>query len=128
VAPEAAIQHTPVDNLDVMTTGKRPPNPAELLVSRYLEDMKVALNNQYDYVIFDLPPVLNVTDANIVSRHAGATFLVVRSEHSTGHEVDQAMRRMHRDGITLTGAVFNGLQAHKLRYGRGYGYYSYRYK
>lgn len=129
VAPSDAIQHSPVENLDIMVTGKRPPNPAELLVSRYLEDMKSALNNQYDYVIFDLPPVLNVTDANIVARHAGATFLVVRSEHSTGHEVDQAMRRMHRDGISLTGAVFNGLQANRLRYGYGkYGYYSYRYQ
>lgn len=125
---ESAIQKTDVDNLDVLTTGKRPPNPAELLISRHFEEMKTSLESRYDYVIFDLPPVLNVTDANIVANHVAATFLVVRSEHSTGHEVDQAIRRMHRDDLKLTGAIFNGLKVNRRRYGYSkYGYYAYQY-
>jgi len=125
---ESAIQKTDVDNLDVLTTGKRPPNPAELLISRHFEEMKTKLDKKYDYVLFDLPPVLNVTDANIVANHVAATFLVVRSEHSTGHEVDQAIRRMNRDEIKLTGAIFNGLKVNRRRYGYSkYGYYAYQY-
>ena len=122
------IQQSKVDNLDLLTTGKRPPNPAELLISRHFIEMKSELDNQYDYVLFDLPPVLNVTDANIVANRTAATFLVVRSEHSTGHEVEQAIRRMHRDDIKLTGAIFNGLRVDRRKYGYGkYGYYAYQY-
>ena len=127
-AVKDVIQPSKVDNLDVLVTGKRPPNPAELLISRHFNEMKAQLENEYDYVLFDLPPVLNVTDANIVANHVAATFLVVRSEHSTGHEVDQAIRRMHRDEIKLTGAIFNGLKIHRRRYGYSkYGYYAYQY-
>ena len=128
VAVESAIQKSEVENLDVLTTGKRPPNPAELLISRHFDEMKTQLVGKYDYVLFDLPPVLNVTDANIVANHVAATFLVVRSEHSTGHEVDQAIRRMHRDDLKLTGAIFNGLKVNRRRYGYSkYGYYAYQY-
>ncbi|MBO9470151.1 polysaccharide biosynthesis tyrosine autokinase [Endozoicomonas sp. G2_2] len=127
-AVKDVIQQSKVDNLDLLTTGKRPPNPAELLISRHFNEMKAQLENQYDYVLFDLPPVLNVTDANIVANRTAATFLVVRSEHSTGHEVDQAIRRMHRDEIKLTGAIFNGLRVDRRKYGYGkYGYYAYQY-
>lgn len=128
ITVDSAIQKSEVDNLDVLTTGKRPPNPAELLISRHFDEMKTQLENKYDYVLFDLPPVLNVTDANIVANHVAATFLVVRSEHSTGHEVDQAIRRMHRDDLKLTGAIFNGLKVNRRRYGYSkYGYYAYQY-
>lgn len=127
-AVKDVIQQSKVDNLDLLTTGKRPPNPAELLISRHFNEMKKQLENQYDYVLFDLPPVLNVTDANIVANRTAAAFLVVRSEHSTGHEVDQAIRRMHRDDIKLTGAIFNGLRVDRRKYGYGkYGYYAYQY-
>ncbi|ERJ17547.1 Protein-tyrosine kinase chainlength regulator in capsular polysaccharide biosynthesi [Salinisphaera shabanensis E1L3A] len=125
---ETAVQASGVENLDVLTTGKRPPNPAELLISRRFNQMKAGLESRYDYVLYDLPPILNVTDASIVANNVAATFLVVRSEHSTGHEVDQAIRRMNRDDLKLTGAIFNGLRVDRRRYGYGkYGYYAYKY-
>ena len=125
---DQAVQASGVDNLDLLTTGKRPPNPAELLISRRFNEMKTSLESRYDYVLYDLPPILNVTDASIVANNVAATFLVVRSEHSTGHEVDQAIRRMHRDDLKLTGAIFNGLRIDRRRYGYSkYGYYSYKY-
>ncbi|WP_348766068.1 polysaccharide biosynthesis tyrosine autokinase [uncultured Salinisphaera sp.] len=128
VAIDDAMQVSGIENLDLLTTGKRPPNPAELLVSRRFNEMKAGLESRYDYVLYDLPPILNVTDASIVANNVAATFLVVRSEHSTGHEVDQAIRRMHRDDLKLTGAIFNGLRVDRRRYGYSkYGYYAYRY-
>jgi tyrosine-protein kinase Etk/Wzc len=129
IGVQQAIQRSPINNLDVLTTGKRPPNPAELLVSHRLADMQAALQGTYDYVVFDLPPALNVTDASIVAQHAGATFLVVRSEHTTGPEVQDAVRRLERAEIKVTGAIFNGLKVNRLRYGKArYGYYAYKYK
>lgn len=128
LALDNAVQGSPAENLDFLATGNRPPNPAELLLSRHFEELKSQTQKIYDYVIFDLPPVLNVTDASIVAKHVAATFLVVRSEHSTGHEVDQAIRRMQRDDLKLTGAIFNGLKVHRRRYGSSkYGYYAYQY-
>ncbi|MES1926943.1 polysaccharide biosynthesis tyrosine autokinase [Salinisphaera sp. T31B1] len=122
------IQQTPVSNMDFMSAGNRPPNPAELLIAKNFEVLKTDVAARYDYVIYDLPPVLNVTDASIVARKVAATFLVVRSEHSSGSEVEQAIRRLQRDGIKVAGAIFNGLKVNRLRYGRGrYSHYSYRY-
>mgnify|MGYP001467384404 CR=1 FL=1 len=124
----ACLQPTTIDGLDVLTTGRRPPNPAELLLSPNFGEFKRAAEDQYDYVIFDLPPVLNVTDANLIAAQVAATFLVVRSELSTQHEVTQAIQRLERDQIKTTGVVFNGLQYQRLKYGyRRYNYYSYRY-
>ncbi|WP_353214017.1 polysaccharide biosynthesis tyrosine autokinase [Salinisphaera hydrothermalis] len=121
-------QSSGVDNLDVLATGKRPPNPAELLLSKRFVDMKAELKERYDYVLFDLPPVLNVTDALIVAHHLPATFMVVRSEHSTMHEVDQALRRFNHDGVKTAGVIFNALNPQRKRYGAGrYGYYGYSY-
>ena len=114
---------------NVLTTGKRPPNPSELLLNSGLKSLVDNATTEYDYVIFDLPPVLNVTDANIVAANLSATFLTVRSDHSTGSEVDQAIRRFERDGLKITGAIFNGLRLDRHRYGYGkYGYYSYQYR
>lgn len=125
---EDVVQTTPVENLDLLATGKRPPNPAELLISRHFADMKRDLTGKYDYVIFDLPPVLNVTDANIIGQQVSTTFLVVRSEHSTSHEVQQAAKRLEHDHIKLAGVVFNGLNVNRMRYGHAkYRYYAYQY-
>ena len=113
---------------DVVTTGKRPPNPSELLLKANLGAFAEEAAQMYDYVIFDLPPVLNVTDANIVATKLAATFLTVRSDHSTGSEVEQSIRRFERDGLKFSGAVFNGLRVNRRRYGYGkYGYYAYKY-
>ena len=117
------------ESFDVITTGKRPPNPAELLLGSRLREFVDQACSSYDYVIFDMPPVLNVTDANIVAAHTASNFLTVRSDHSTGTEVDQSIKRFDRDGLKITGAIFNGLRLDRHRYGSGkYGYYSYQYR
>lgn len=122
------IQSTQIEHLDVLATGKRPPNPSELLMSGRIQALKTELETQYDYVLFDLPPLLNVTDASLIAQHMTATFLVVRSDHSTGHEVQQSIKRMDRDGLKLNGAIFNGLKLNSMRYGYSkYRYYSYKY-
>lgn len=127
-SPCSAIKHSGIENLDVMLLGKRPPNPAELLMSTRFEQMLEDLSGRYDYIVFDLPPVLNVADANIVSKRMGAIFLTIRSDHSTSHEVEQAISRLAKDGMQISGAIFNGLLYNSLRYGYSkYRYYGYSY-
>ena len=125
---DAAQRYGSEVTFDVVTTGKRPPNPSELLLKTNFGAFAEEAAQMYDYVIFDLPPVLNVTDANIVATKLAATFLTVRSDHSTGSEVEQSVRRFERDGLKFSGAVFNGLRVNRRRYGYGkYGYYAYKY-
>ena len=126
---DAATQASGVANLDIWATGKLPPNPAELLLSPRFAEIKEQLGDQYDYVIFDLPPVLNVTDATIIANHMPGIFLVVRSEHSTMDEVQQAVQRLKQNGLKTTGVIFNGLDPTRKRYRQGqFSHYGYRYE
>ncbi len=65
-----------VENLDIRTSGPLPPNPAELLSTERMKTVVGALTSAYDYVLFDSPPVIAVTDAAILSQLVDATILV----------------------------------------------------
>ena len=69
-----------VDNLDVLTCGPIPPNPAELLASKGMEEILKQANQLYDFVIFDTPPLLAVTDAKILANIVDGCILVIRSK------------------------------------------------
>lgn len=123
---EALVQKA---GIHVLASGVRPPNPAELLMSPIMSDLLGQLRDRFDYVLLDLPPVLNVADSSILASYADALFMVVRSEMSTMHDVQQAQKRLMRDDIEVKGIVFNAFKPSRLRYGYSrYGYYSYRYR
>ena len=66
-------------NLDVLTSGKLPPNPSEMLGSKTMENLVKALKSQYDIIILDSSPLQAVTDSQILSAKADGTVLVVRA-------------------------------------------------
>lgn len=115
--------------MDFLPAGVFPPNPSELLLHERFHAFLAAVRADYDVVILDTPPLMNVTDGIIVAKEAGTTFLVARSEHTTLHEIESASARLHQNRIRLSGAVFNGLRLGAGRYGYGnYRYYGYEYK
>ena len=61
--PKDTVQKTFVENLEVLTSGPVPPNPAELLSSARMSALVEWMRNNYDVVVFDVPPVIAVTDA-----------------------------------------------------------------
>ncbi len=79
VTIENAIKPTNMENLSIITAGTRPPNPSELLASgkmkHFVEDMK----DKYDFIVFDTPPVLIVTDAQLLADYTDGYLLVVSS-------------------------------------------------
>lgn len=77
---EKCVQTTSVDNLHFLACGPIPPNPAELLGSKSMQELLAQAYSTYDLVIFDLPPILAVTDAQIMANVCDASILVVRSE------------------------------------------------
>ena len=115
-------------NLDLITTGLMPPNPAELLMSPATVQLLQALSAQYDLVLIDTPPVLAVSDTLVLAPHVGAVFLVARAEITSLGELQEATKRLGQSGVPVKGVVFNGLDITRQRYGSyGYKYSRYRY-
>ncbi|EOH96882.1 capsular exopolysaccharide family protein [Enterococcus moraviensis ATCC BAA-383] len=102
------VQSSGVDNLFLMTSGPKPPNPSELLDSRRMKELMVELKEQYDLVIFDMPPVVAVTDAQIVSSKSDGTILVVRENVSKRDSLLKAKNLLELVDANILGVVYNG--------------------
>ncbi len=113
--------------LAFLSTGKLPPNPAELLAHGHFQALLQYASKTFDFVVIDTPPTLNLADSMSIGKQAGINFLVVRGGVSTVHDVRIAQRRMENNGIRIDGIIFNDLSVAAATYGYG-GYYSYKYK
>ena len=120
-------QKTSVPNFDLIPRGVVPSNPSELLMSeRFAELVKWASQN-YDLVLIDTPPILAVTDAAVVGRHAGTTLMVARYAVNTLKEVETSLSRFEQNGINVRGVILNSIFRRAAGY-EDYGYYEYEYK
>ncbi|MBM7657762.1 capsular exopolysaccharide synthesis family protein [Sporolactobacillus spathodeae] len=117
---ESAIQETAVKNLYVLPSGPIPPNPAELLSSPMMEALLKYALAAFDLVIFDTPPVLAVTDAQILSHLCDGSVLVVRSGLTEKELAIRAKDLLMKVQSRILGVVLNGKQAVKAD---GYYYY-----
>jgi len=106
-------------NLQVMTCGSIPPNPAELLGSKPMQRLLEQLQNEVDFVIIDAPPVLAVTDAQILSGHVQGVVLVVNTDKTSRTLVASAATALLQVEARLLGVVLNQL----TRSARSYYYY-----
>jgi tyrosine-protein kinase Etk/Wzc len=123
---ESAVLHDVLPGLDVLPKGSLPPNPAELLMSERFKTMLDYFSSRYDIVIVDTPPVLAVTDAALIGRHAGATLLVVRHGRHPMAEILESANRLRNGGVTLKGVLFTDVPQRRVGYGTYYsGYYGY---
>lgn len=114
---DAVIRRAVLPNLDVVTGGALPAHPSELLMSERLANALDALRERYDYVIVDSPPVLAVTDAGLIGRHADATLLVVRHGCHTAAELSQTMRQLASAGVAMDGALLTDTPSRGTSYG-----------
>jgi succinoglycan biosynthesis transport protein ExoP len=115
---EEAIQPTSVQGLDLLACGPALSNPAETLHSEKFAKLVKLLAKEYDRVIVDSPPVLPVTDAQILASICQVTLLVLRAEKSTRRTSRQARDALLRVGAHVLGVVVNDVPKN----GR-YGYY-----
>ena len=121
---EDAINHLTFDDveLDVLTSGPVPPNPAEMLTSSVMEEILTTCSDNYDYIIIDTPPLLAATDAQILSRVADATLLVVNMKVSKRNQLIEARKRLDNVGANFLGVVANKLDLNE----NNYYYYNYK--
>lgn len=128
VGLQQALRPQVAPNVDFLTTGTLPPNPAELLMAPATQQLLQQLAGQYDLVLIDTPPVLAASDTAIVSPLAGAVFMVARADVTSLGELKESVKRLAQSGVQTKGVIFNGLDIRKRRYGYGYGYKYGRYR
>jgi capsular exopolysaccharide synthesis family protein len=118
-----AIRRTDVPGLCVLAGGRVPPNAAELLGSTRFKDFLATLRGEFDWVIIDSPPVMAVTDANILANLADSVVFVVAAE-MTGYKIARrAVEQLERSRATFAGAVLNRVEIERHAY-----YYSQYYR
>jgi succinoglycan biosynthesis transport protein ExoP len=124
-ASEAAptlIVSTDVVGLDILPVGMRRSNPAELLSSANFAELLAWADSQYDQVLIDCPPVMAVSDAQIVGQLVDGAILVVRPAKNNRRVVIRAVESFHATGCRVLGVVANGVSEKSGGYGYGYGY------
>jgi len=119
---EDVLRQPPVPNLHVLTSGPLPPNPAELLGSRRMEAILVALKQRADIVLLDTPPCLSLTDAVVLAGRADGTILVAEWGATRMDALVQETATLKQVGATILGVVLN-----KFRSSRHHAYHYYRY-
>ncbi|WP_144107708.1 polysaccharide biosynthesis tyrosine autokinase [Paraburkholderia sp. BCC1886] len=123
---EALIHRDVLPGLDFLSRGSIMPNPAELLMNGRLKLLLDEFSSKYDAVIIDTPPVLAVTDATVIARHAATTLLAVRHGQQTSNEIAETARRMRNADVVVRGVVLTDVPQSRLGYGSyNAGYYAY---
>jgi capsular exopolysaccharide synthesis family protein len=120
--------HKALPSLDVIPSGICPPLPADLLASDQMKKFVEELRNRYEYVIFDTPPALSVTDPLIVASMADGLVLVIRQGYCTRGMLTRASEVFRDVGVKVYGFVLNGVDASLPEYYGYLGYYAYDYK
>jgi len=111
-----------LDGLKVITCGDVPPNPSELLSSRRMVSAIDSLREVYDYVIIDLPPVAEVSDALVVSKMIDGIIIVARQDYADKRLMDDTVRQLKFQEANVIGFVMNCTHTETHHYGK-YGKY-----
>lgn len=123
VGYEEIIRTTDVNNLSYISAGTIPPNPSEILGSDQMINFIKKLKGEYDYVVIDSPPLIAVTDSEILAQLADATILVVSANFTETDLLEKSVEILRRDNSTFIGTVLNN-----FNYRSGYSsYYKYYY-
>ena len=104
------LQETGVADLQLLTSGTLPPNPAELLGSRRMSDVIATLLKQAEMVLFDAPPVIEVTDAAVLASKVDAVLLVVSAGKTKREHAKKAQALLEKVNAHLIGAVLNNVK------------------
>jgi len=120
------IKESIMENLYIIPSGVLPPNPSELLASHKMEELLKKLRSDFDFVIFDTPPVIAVTDAAILATRVDGAIIVVKSAQTNHDALVRAKSLLDAVDSHILGALLNGVEAGGM-YGTYYYYYYHHY-
>jgi capsular exopolysaccharide synthesis family protein len=109
------------NNLYVVTSGPKPPNPSELLISKRLKILLGAFKEKFDFIVLDTPPLISVSDALVISKIVDASLVVVRFAKTSYEMMNHGMKQLEGIDAKLIGAVINEVDERKS----GHYYYLY---
>ena len=109
------------ENLDILPSGKIPPNPSEMLSSSAMTNLIEKLKEEYDMVILDSAPLQAVTDAQILSTKADGTILVIRAQRTNREAVIEAKNLLTKVGANIIGTVLHAVENTRGKYYYYYG-------
>jgi protein-tyrosine kinase len=118
-----AVQETVMENLNILTSGPIPPNPSELLASNAMKQLLEGAYKLYDLVLFDSPPILAVTDAQVLANLSDGSIMVTSSGFTDKDAAVKAKELLENAKSKLLGAILNNKQVNEKSY---YYYYSYK--
>ncbi|WP_052747393.1 CpsD/CapB family tyrosine-protein kinase [Salinicoccus sediminis] len=111
IASEDLVNQTEFDNLYLITSGPIPPNPSELLSSKKLTQFIDHLKFQYEMIIVDSPPLLSVTDAQLLSKSADGVIMITDVENNNRNHLLEAKDLLNKADANIIGLVLNNRDA-----------------
>lgn len=111
------------NKIDILLSGKVPPNPAELLMSDKMKPLFDKVSDQYDYVIVDTAPSMLVTDTLLFSHYAGHTIYMTRADYTEKRILNFAKELHNENKLNGMMLVVNDVKQSNFGYGAKYGYY-----
>jgi succinoglycan biosynthesis transport protein ExoP len=124
---QTQVMTTPgLDNVHIITSGPKPPNPAELIESKALNGFLEEVKQEYDMVIFDSPPILSTADAAILAAKVDGVLLVYRVGTVSRGLLKRATSQLEQVGCNLMGVILNGMRpdlSSDFQDFRSYNYY-----
>ncbi len=102
------LVETDIENLYLFPSGPTPPNPSELLASKRMQELVDTLAASFDLVIYDMPPVVTVTDAQIMSAYVDGTILIIRERKTNKQAIQEAKHLLDMVNAKIIGVVYNG--------------------
>ena len=126
------VTKTEIENLSILTSGKIPPNPTELLASPRMDKLLGFVKEHYDCVFIDTPPINIVTDATVFAQKATGYILIVKTDTTNVPELKTTVATLESIDSNILGFILNDTNSEKKKY---YSYYrkysrnySYNYK
>lgn len=99
------LQETSIENLSLLASGPKPPNPADMLGSKRIDALISELTNQADFVIFDSPPALAVTDAAVLGAKVDGVLLVIRAGKTRREHAERAKETLEKARVRIVGST-----------------------
>ena len=123
-----SVTRTEIDNLSILTAGKIPPNPAELLSSPRMDKLLDFVREHYDCVFIDTPPINLVTDCTVFARKSTGYILIVKTDTTDVHDLKTSVSNLKQIDANILGFIINDVNSKKKKYYSYYKRYNYKYR
>lgn len=110
--PDETFLNIGIDNLTVLPAGKIPHNPAELLGSLKLKNLIGLLKSKYDYIIFDTPPVISLTDAGLLGAQTDGVVMVIQANRTQKGIIEHSQSLLRQAQARILGCILTNIQYH----------------